>query len=320
MSKWPRGLTGNSGDSLGKKNMVQISVVIPSYNSQDYLPDTLEGLSRQRFDGEFEVVLVDCSETDVVKKLCDCYHFVRYEYVSERFSPGVGRNIGAEIGQGVLLAFLDSDVVLLPNSLQNAWNHYSSGNEVFGGALELNEKVGTTIASYFEHYYYNHESQRHRPVCQRSNLSSALMFVDRKVFIEHGGFKDIPRIQDTEFTERLVKHGYSLSFTPLAVGLQIQDSSFNKVLRKIHISGRNLYFVRYQGRSPGNKILLFLFLPLLTLLKILRIVCRHLTYQNARNRLITILLTPLFLLGGVFWMGGLYRSMIFGGGISARRD
>jgi len=300
--------------------MTQISVVIPSYNSQDNLRNTLDGIAGQVFSGEFEVVLVDCSETDEVQEICEYFDFVRYERVNERFNPGVGRNLGAKIAQGKLLAFVDSDVVMMPETLESAWQFYAKGNRVFGGALELNERVETTIASYLEHYYYNHECQMSRPICSRNNLSSALMFIEKDLFIEQKGFKDIPRVQDTEFTERLVSNGYQLSFNPSAIGLQIQDSPLKKVLRKIFISGRNLYFIRYQNQNLIKKTVLFLFLPLLSILKVLRIVIRHLAYQGTRNRFITLLLAPLFALAGIFWMGGLYRSMIFGGGISRKRD
>ena len=300
--------------------MIDISVVIPSYNSQNYLRSTLEGIAAQNFSGEFEVVLVDCSDTMEVQTICESFDFVRYEHVDERFTPGVGRNLGAKIARGRLLAILDSDVVLLPETLESAWQYYSRGYRVFGGALELNERVKTTVASYLEHYFYNHECQKGRPTCARDNLSSALMFIEKDLFIEQKGFKDIPRVQDTEFTERLASSGYQLTFNPFAIGLQIQDAPMNKVFRKVHISGRNLYYIRYKKLNLIKKIALFLLLPLLTIFKISRIVIRHLVYQSTRNRFITLLLSPLFALAGLFWMGGLYRSMIFGGGISSKRD
>ena len=300
--------------------MIHISVVIPSYNSQDNLRNTLDGIAGQIFSGEFEVVLVDCSETDEVQKVCESFNFVRCERVDERFNPGVGRNLGAKIARGTLLAFVDSDVVMSPESLENAWRYYSKGNRIFGGALELNESVETTAASYLEHYYFNHECQMGRPICTRSNLSSALMFVEKGIFIEQNGFKDIPRAQDTEFTERLASSGYQLTFNPTVIGLQIQDRPMNKVFSKIYISGRNLYFIRYMNLKWIKKTALFLLLPLLTMLKASRIIIRHMAYQSPRNRLITILLSPLFVLASICWMSGLYRSMIFGGGISSKRE
>ncbi len=300
--------------------MIAISVVIPSYNAQDSLPGTLAALQAQQFEQEFEVIVMDCSDHDKVPQLCEQFEHCRCIQVAERFNPGIGRNLGAEQAKGELLVFVDADVVLEPNALAEAWRYYQQGHSIFGGALELNEQAEPTIASYLEHYFFNHESQRGRPVCPRSNLSSALMLFDRALFLSEGRFKDIPRMQDTELTERMIASGHTLSFNPNVVGLQIQDSPMHKVLRKIYINGKNLYFIRYQKQSFLKKVFLFLLLPLLTLLKIIRISARHLRYQDGRGRFITIALTPLLLLAGVYWAGGLYRSMIFGGEISRNRD
>ena len=204
---------------------MNVSVVIPSYNAQDNLLGTLDALAAQNFNGELEVVVVDCSDTTAVEELCKKYSIAKYHHETNRFNPGKGRNIGSNIAQGELLVFVDADVVLEENAIQNAWDFYQKGHAIFGGALELNEKtVNPTLASYIEHYYFNSESQMHRPVCERPNLSSALMIFKRSLFLEVGGFKDIPRMQDTELTERLRKEGHSLSFCPGVVGLQIQDS------------------------------------------------------------------------------------------------
>lgn len=300
---------------------MNVSVVIPSYNAQDNLVGTLDALERQEFSGTLEVVVTDCSDTNAVKQLCAKYGFVKYHYENERFNPGKGRNIGAEIADGDLLVFVDSDVVLQKDAIEQAWSFFQSGKEIFGGALELNEQTAKpTIASYIEHYYFNSESQMHRPVCERPNLSSALMVFKRSIFIEVGGFKDIPRMQDTELTERLRRAEHKLYFCPRVVGLQIQDSPLNKVFRKIFIVGKNMYFIRYQGSNKLKKVALFILLPLITTLKIARIVVRHSVYNDWRRRLIALALSPLLLIAGSYWMFGLYRSMIFGGEISKKRD
>ena len=300
---------------------MNVSVVIPSYNAQENLVATLNALAAQLFDGELEVIVTDCSDTNAVEELCERYDIAKYHHEEERFNPGKGRNIGANIAQGELLVFVDADVVLDKHAIAEAWKFYQQGNRIFGGALELNEKtVKPTIASYIEHYYFNSESQMHRPVCERPNLSSALMIFQRSLFLEVGGFKDIPRMQDTELTERLRKSGHTLSFCPAVVGLQIQDSPLAKVFRKIFIVGKNMYFIRYQHASIAKKAALFLLLPLIASVKILRIVARHLIYNDTRRRVIAFVISPLLFAAGMFWMCGLYKSMIFGGEISRRRD
>lgn len=299
---------------------MHISVIVPSYRSQAQLPNTLKAIARQHTELDIEVVVVDCTETDDIRKICDEYPQVRFAHESERFNPGKGRNIGAKLAQGELLVFVDSDVVLQADALGEAYAFFQQGKPIFGGALELNEETSKTVASYLEHFFFNHESQRGRQVQQRSNLSSALMLFSREIFLKEGGFRDIPRMQDTELTERLRARGYELFFTPRVVGLQTQDSPLSKVLRKIYINGKNLYFIRYQQKSLPFKIALGVGLPALGGVKVARIAARHLRYQTPKNRVVTLALLPLLAVSGAYWVAGLYRSMVLGGGIGKSRD
>lgn len=299
---------------------MDVSVIIPSYNSADTIDGTLDALERQRTHREYEVIVVDCSENDAVEQLVNRRAHGRCIRRATRFNPGEGRNIGAQAASGELLVFVDSDVVLESDALENAWSFYQQGNRLFGGALELNEACNPTMASYLEHYFFNHESQQKRPPCERANLSSALMVVQKKLFVEAGGFKDIPRMQDTELTERLRKQGVVLKFSPAVVGYQIQDSPMKKVLRKIFINGQNLYSIRYSSDMTLPKKLMFLaLLPVMALFKIFRIIGRQLRYQDLRKRCITLLLVPLFLVSGVYWMFGFYNAILFNRGISQQR-
>lgn len=299
---------------------MHISVIVPSYNSQAQLPETLAALNAQETSLDYEIIVVDCSDGDAVERLCQGVARVRFHHEMKRFNPGAGRNIGAGLATGELLLFVDSDVILESRALAEAYGFYQDGKKVFGGALELNRAKGSTIASYLEHFFFNHESQRGRSVQKRSNLSSALMVFERETFLRSGGFKDIPRMQDTELTERLRAQGLDLFFTPAVVGQQTQDSPLPKVLRKIYINGRNLYFIRYHEKPSAQKAALALFLPAMSSAKIVRIIARHLRYQDGRNRAITLALAPLLCLGGAYWMLGFYQSLLFGGGMSKQRD
>ena len=299
---------------------MDISVVIPSYNTQDTIAATLANLSEQQTALRFEIVLVDCSAHDEVQKIAAGFPRVRYEHRLERFNPGEGRNIGAQLAQGELLMFIDADVHLAPNALNAAWKALRSGKDVFGGALELNTDVSSDTAAYLEHYFFNHESQALRPACERSNLSSALMCFRRETFLTAGGFKDIPRMQDTELTERLRQTGQKLFFCPDILGLQIQDSPFKKVLQKIYINGQNLYYIRYQpGITPLKKLVFYILLPAIGAIKISRIIGRHLIYQNWKNKLRTLTLAPVLVLGITYWMAGFYNALWTEKGIGKER-
>lgn len=299
---------------------MDISVVIPSYNTQDGIGATLTNLSEQQTERSLEIVLVDCSAHDEVAKVAARFPKVRYAHRQQRFNPGEGRNIGARLAQGELLMFIDADVHLAPHAFDAAWQAFCSGKDVFGGALELNTEACADTAAYLEHYFFNHESQALRPACERNNLSSALMCFRRETFLAAGGFKDIPRMQDTELTERLRKQGQKLFFCPDILGLQIQDSPLRKVLKKIYINGQNLYYIRYKPSiTPAKKMALYLLLPALGALKIGRIIGRHLLYQSWKNKLRTLILIPFFTLGVGYWVTGFYNALWTGKGIGKDR-
>ena len=132
------------------------------------------------------------------------------------------------------------------------------------------------------------------------------------------GFSDLPRMQDTELTERLVKMGYQLDFFPDVVGYQIQDSPVKKVFRKIYITGNNLFFLRYQNRTKGfGKFALAALLPCMMLAKVTRINYRNIRFA-ASPRMI-FLLCPIMYVCGLAWMAGFYKGIFVSDGIASGR-
>lgn len=299
---------------------MKISVVVPSYNTAATIGATLAGLTQQEDAPPFEIIVVDCSESDAVANIVKGFPQVRFEHPGVKLGPGPNRNHGARMAHGELIVFVDADVVLKPNAIAHCWQHYHDGCKVFGGALELHEPRSVGVSSYLEHYFFNHESQEMRPRGTRQNLSSAFMCIDRALFFKFNGFKDIPRMEDTELTERLQQNGYALHFMPDMVALQIQDSPFKNVLRKIYLNGHNLYFIRYKASITMLRKLTFgLGLPVITAAKMARILVRQLRYNCWRKRAVTVALAPVLMLGGLYWMLGFYGAIIRDGGISAER-
>ena len=299
---------------------MDISVVIPSYNTEDCLKETLNKLTQQKTDKRYEIIVADCSDNTGVSNICEGFSQVKFIRANQRFNPGIGRNLGAEHAQGQLLLFVDADVHLDEHVFNNAWDHFRDGHAIFGGALELNTTISADSAAYLEHYFFNHESQARRPSCERANLSSAFMCFSKDVFLKSGGFKDIPRMQDTELTERLRASGHKLYFFSDLLGLQTQDSPMKKVLKKILLNGQNVYYIRYQSNSSITKKVIFaLLLPAIGLAKTLRIIGRHLRYQPGKQKLKTLWISPLLLWGGAIWVKGFYTALLSNKGMSKER-
>ena len=57
---------------MGDRNMpdIKISIIVPVYNSEKYLPETAQSILKQSF-SDFELILVDDGSKDGSGKICD---------------------------------------------------------------------------------------------------------------------------------------------------------------------------------------------------------------------------------------------------------
>ncbi|MBE6512888.1 MAG: glycosyltransferase [Methanobrevibacter olleyae] len=102
---------------------MKISIIIPTYNEEEYLPKLLESIKSQDFT-DYEVIVADAQSDDNTREIAKGYGCV----VVEGGLPGPGRNRGAEVAQGEILLFLDSDLELTDNYLSNVIEEFESAN------------------------------------------------------------------------------------------------------------------------------------------------------------------------------------------------
>ena len=100
---------------------MKISIIIPTYNEEEYLPKLLESIKSQDFT-DYEVIVADAQSNDNTREIAEEYGCV----VVEGGLPGPGRNRGAEVAQGEILLFLDSDLELTENYLSNVIEEFES--------------------------------------------------------------------------------------------------------------------------------------------------------------------------------------------------
>ena len=97
-----------------------ISIVIPVYNTETYLPACLDSILSQDFT-DFEVLLVDDGSKDGSGAICDAYAGKdRRVRVFHQENGGVSsaRNLALEQAGGDWICFIDSDDRLVPGGLQ----------------------------------------------------------------------------------------------------------------------------------------------------------------------------------------------------------
>lgn len=97
-----------------------ISIIIPVYNTETYLPACVESILSQSF-SDFEVLLIDDGSTDGSGVICSEYarkdNRVRVIH-KENGGVSSARNLGLDNASGEWVYFVDSDDQILPGGLQ----------------------------------------------------------------------------------------------------------------------------------------------------------------------------------------------------------
>ena len=89
----------------------KISVIVPVYNVEDYLPRCIDSILAQDYE-DFELLLIDDGSTDKGGHICDGYakHDVRVRvFHKENGGVSSARNLGLDNAVGEFVAFVDSD-------------------------------------------------------------------------------------------------------------------------------------------------------------------------------------------------------------------
>ena len=102
----------------------KISVIMPVYNAEKFLQESLDGLTRQTLH-DFEIICVDDGSTDQSPAILREYAQKDERFVllsQEHGYAGAARNLGISHARGKYLVFLDADDHFKPGLLQAAWD------------------------------------------------------------------------------------------------------------------------------------------------------------------------------------------------------
>ncbi|MCR4336918.1 MAG: glycosyltransferase [Candidatus Omnitrophica bacterium] len=262
--------------------MAKASFIIPSYNSFQTIGRTLASILEQKsFDFVVEeVVVVDSSDDGktrgVIQKFCHQGSKIKMISLDEKTPPAAGRNLGAQQSSGDVLCFIDSDVYLAPDWLEEVLKVYQEGCRVGCGTICLpefqeDEKLAQAQLYLQFNEYLDGRGERY----SRSFVPSCNLFCDRGIFEKVGGFPNLRASEDTLFCLRLTGIE-KIWFIPTARCFHIFRQEWKSFAKNQELLGQYVSIYRrmhyktwiYKGIMP---VILF---PGFLVIKILRIVSR----------------------------------------------
>lgn len=136
---------------------IKISCIIPIYNSERYLRETLQSLMKQTF-SEIEIICINDASTDDSLKILEelSREDSRFIIVDnfENKGAAISRNIGLDRANGEYVIFLDSDDYFFDNMLEETYGlakQYKSDVVIFGYEWnDINEEKQSLVFNNFQ--------------------------------------------------------------------------------------------------------------------------------------------------------------------------
>lgn len=164
----------------------QVSVIIPSYNAEQYVGQAIDSALASR-GVAVEVIVIDDQSTDNTWSVLEGYGDRIRKVRQEKGGPYKARNLGAKLARGQWLAFLDADDDWMPDKLARQLALGHDGNDLvftdrlnFGDISAVKERQSDCVPLYdgdvFEH------------LLQRNFITLSSVIMRKEAFERLGGF------------------------------------------------------------------------------------------------------------------------------------
>jgi glycosyltransferase involved in cell wall biosynthesis len=179
-----------------------ISIIIPVYNGEKTLIETVESIEKQSY-RDFEVFIINDGSTDKTRKVFEKYanenKFENNYYFINQSNKGApaARNRGFKDSRGQHLFFCDADAVLKPRALEKMLY-----------TLESNPTASYCYSSFlwgrktFKLWPFDPEKLKEMPYIHSMSL------IRREHFPESGWDESIKKLQDWDLWLTMLENGY----------------------------------------------------------------------------------------------------------------
>lgn len=233
--------------------MTTLSVIIPTYNRRDYLIECLASVAAQRH-RPHEVIVVDDGSTDGTAEAVMGLEGVKLIRQSNA-GPGAARNRGAAAAKGRYLAFLDSDDLWFPWTVQAYLGiaRRVSPSFIVGTNIHFSNRLDAHISdtepslqlfsSFFEGYRQHQMGVPTPSTC-----------IQTDVFQTVGGFADVSVGEDVDLWLRLgCFPGFAWLRSPPLSAQRLHPGSITRNYRLSLSGAKTLIKYEDQGRFPGGE-------------------------------------------------------------------
>jgi len=231
------------------KTAPRVSVVIPVYNAEATLAECLTRLHQSTFT-DFETIMVDDGCTDRSREIAGRFP-VTVVPSPGRVGPAAARNVGAQHASGDVLFFIDSDVMVRPDTLATLVAGFEVGEADGFCGVQAARMRHRDLPSQYKNLWIRWTYLRRTGDVPLFYTTVAALKRDR--FLEVGGFDvgyGTPSVEDTAFGQKLARMGVKVRIHP---DLEVEHVKRYSLRTLLEVDfKRAVSLVRLTLRHPGE--------------------------------------------------------------------
>ncbi len=212
-----------------KKPPVLISIIIPVYNGEKTIGYCLESIFKSFYE-LFECIIVDDGSSDSTLDIAESYNTKIIKNTSKE-GASHARNQGAEAAKGEILLFIDADVSIYPDTLDQVVSSF-----------ELNPHISALFGSYDDqpgcpNFLSQYRNLFHHYIHQTSNEDASTFWtgfgaVKKDAFLIAGKFDEACRMmEDIELGYKLKSKKFNILLVKNIVVKHYKHYSFLSLLK-----------------------------------------------------------------------------------------
>lgn len=211
---------------------MRASIVIRAKNEAGFIGEALDAVFRQRFDGGFEVVVVDSGSTDGTVGIVQRYPVRLIEIPAQTFTYGRSLNIGIAAATGALIASLSAhSTPVNEHWLERLMRPFGDsrvaavyGRQVPRANVTRLELIGMRLSGVMD--------QRPRRHTRNPMFSNANGAFRRSLWLDVPFDEQVRGAEDLAWVRSMLQAGYVVEYAPEAVVYHSHGEPFFRHIRR----------------------------------------------------------------------------------------
>ena len=238
---------------------IQLSIIIVNYNTKDLIFNCITSLKTKTQGLSYEIIVIDnASHDQSVEFLQEQFPDITIQALPENIGFGRANNIGANLAKGEVLFLLNSDTIIIDNSIKTLYDYLTTHPQtgVCGGLLlNADGSIGFSADRQLSllHYFRSFipflrlkPFEAYSTITDVDYIVGADMMIKKEVFEKAGRFDPdfFLYCEETELCYRIRKLNYNIQLVPTAkiIHLEGKSSEGNQFVAFEKWYSRFLYF------------------------------------------------------------------------------